>query len=235
MSDTAISVVLPVHNNAGSLPELCRRLRTSLREGELQIIVVDDCSSDESADVARGLEVELIQHGKNRGQNAALLTGIRRASNAVVVVMDADLQDQPEFVPRLTRVLLDEGLDVVFSTRGGSGGLSSRLFRISMKILYPGLPLGACLHFACTLEFARRVAGIADERDYLVAVMGTLKPSARMVGVERGQRVHGQTSYPGWRRVRHAARLFLASLQRRLIGARTRGRGHDHAIGPDRG
>src|SRR5262249_7044539 len=107
-SRPALSVVIPVFNEARSLPTLHGRLTQTLtRVGRpYEIIFVDAGSRDESADVLRALRgrdgaVRMIRFTRNYGQHAALFAGMERARGEIVVTLDADLQNPPEEIPRL--------------------------------------------------------------------------------------------------------------------------------------
>lgn len=233
MSEQSVTIVIPAFNNADSLPELSDRLKLSLRDFDLQIIVIDDCSSDSTLTLARSLDVEMIRNEVNVGQNASILRGLKSARGEYIVVMDADLQDQPEHLPDLLSPVMDGACDVAFSTRSGQARLSSRLFRSAMKLLNPGLPFGACLHFACSRQLASDLSEVATESDYLVAVLGILNPDARVVRTYRGRRKYGKTGYPGIKRFMHAGRLLAASVRRRMVGRRAAGGGRDQPIRTD--
>lgn len=115
----SLSVVIPVLDEAQSLPQLRREL-AELADAlpcRLQMIFVDDGSTDDSWGVIRRLSaedrrVEGIRFRRNFGKASALRAGFERASGDVVAMMDADLQDQPAELPKLL-ARLDEGFDVV--------------------------------------------------------------------------------------------------------------------------
>ena len=118
-----VSVIVPVFNEEESLPELYGELRSVLdREPwEGEIIMVDDGSSDRSASVISDIaksdpRVRLVAFARNFGQTAAILAGIDHATGDVLIPMDADLQNDPEDIPRLLDKL-DEGYDVVSGWR----------------------------------------------------------------------------------------------------------------------
>ena len=103
-----ISVVLPVHNEAGTLPELHRRLTSRARQEwpRYEIVLVDDGSTDDSwfhlVELARNdAHVHLLRLSRNFGHQAALTAGLDAARGDAVIVMDADLQDPPEVIPSL--------------------------------------------------------------------------------------------------------------------------------------
>jgi len=116
-----ISVVLPVHNEAGALERLHQELRGVLREmkASWEIIFVDDGSTDGSSNVLRtlcGNGTRAVLLGRNFGQTAALAAGIDNARGSIIVTMDADGQNDPADIPRMV-ALLGEGYGVVSGWR----------------------------------------------------------------------------------------------------------------------
>lgn len=114
-----LSVVVPAYNEADSLPELVATIATALAGSGLryEIWIVDDGSDDDTFAVVQQLasrqpEVHGLRFGRNFGKAAALAAGFAHAGGAVVVTMDADLQDDPAEIPRLL-AKLDEGFDLV--------------------------------------------------------------------------------------------------------------------------
>ncbi len=114
-----LSVIVPVYNEAESLPELHRRLAESActLPKPVEILFVDDGSSDGSFEVLQKLHqtdpsVRVVQFRKNYGKSAALAVGFARARGRIIVTLDADLQDDPKEIPNLIRKL-EEGYDLV--------------------------------------------------------------------------------------------------------------------------
>jgi glycosyltransferase involved in cell wall biosynthesis len=117
-----VSVVVPVFNSEGSLPQLVERLKNLLAavSDGYELILVNDGSRDLSWQVVQELTsrypwVTGIDLMKNYGQHNALLCGIRKARYPVIVTIDDDLQHPPEEIPELL-AKLDEGYDVVYGT-----------------------------------------------------------------------------------------------------------------------
>ncbi|MCB0567106.1 MAG: glycosyltransferase family 2 protein [Phaeodactylibacter sp.] len=115
-----ISIVIPLFNEEESLPELEAWLRRVMeREGfSYEVIMVDDGSKDDSWKIIGQLvqqspHVRGIKFQRNYGKSAALNTGFLAAAGRVVVTMDADLQDSPEELPELYRMIVEEGYDMV--------------------------------------------------------------------------------------------------------------------------
>jgi glycosyltransferase involved in cell wall biosynthesis len=113
-----ISVVIPVFNERETIAEILARVRRVLEGKDVEIVVVDDGSTDGTLDVLRATAgVRLIEHGKNQGKGAALRTGFAAVSGDVVIVQDADLEYDPRDYPKLLEPIEDGRADVVFGSR----------------------------------------------------------------------------------------------------------------------
>ena len=115
-----ISVVVPLYNEAESLGELVAWIDRVARENNLsyEIIMVNDGSTDGSWNVVKELSkhypaVKGISFMRNYGKSPALYSGFEMASGEVVFTMDADLQDSPDEIPEMRRMILEEGYDLV--------------------------------------------------------------------------------------------------------------------------
>jgi glycosyltransferase involved in cell wall biosynthesis len=95
-----ISIVIPIFNEAGTLAELLDRVQ-SLKPARTELIVVDDGSTDGSAEVALNAGASVIRHPYNIGNGAAVKSGIRAARGRLIVLMDGDGQHQPEDISKL--------------------------------------------------------------------------------------------------------------------------------------
>ena len=139
-----ISVVVPVYNSELSLPGLVQRLHPVLAagEGEYELLLVNDCSSDGSWKVIREMAerhnwITGINLMHNYGQHNALLCGIRAAMHEVIVTLDDDLQHPPESIPALLNRLA-AGYDVVYGTpqkeqHGCLRNLASRITKLALQ------------------------------------------------------------------------------------------------------
>lgn len=115
-----ISVIVPLFNEAESLPELAAWIERVMRENNFtyEVIFVDDGSTDNSWEVIKGLtaqnqSVRGVSFRRNYGKSPALDTGFRMAEGDVVITMDADLQDSPDEIPELYRMIKEDGYDLV--------------------------------------------------------------------------------------------------------------------------
>lgn len=128
-----MSVVAPCHNEAASLPELHRRCMSALetRTSSLELILVDDGSTDSTSEVASDLakqdpRVRAIRLSRNFGKEAAMLAGLRAATGDVIGILDADLQHPPELLSTMTDRLLSDPVDQVVAKRDRQGEAWSR-------------------------------------------------------------------------------------------------------------
>jgi len=115
-----LSIIVPLYNEAESLPELCAWTDRVMQENGLsyEMILVDDGSTDASWETVQKLAAgNPCLHGicfrRNYGKSAALFCGFAKAQGDVVVTMDADLQDSPEEIPEMLRMIREEGWDIV--------------------------------------------------------------------------------------------------------------------------
>ena len=111
-----LSIVIPLYNEAESLPELKSWIESSLKGFSYEIIFVDDGSTDGSWEVIKSLadeNVKAIRFRRNYGKSAALYEGFAAAEGDIVVTMDADLQDSPEEIPEMVRMIREEDFDLV--------------------------------------------------------------------------------------------------------------------------
>ena len=116
-----ISVVVPLYNEDESLPELFNWIKQVMQTHGFtyEVIFVSDGSTDKSWDVIEGLKAENpntvhgIKFRRNYGKSPALYCGFNAAQGNVVITMDADLQDSPDEIPELYRMITEERYDLV--------------------------------------------------------------------------------------------------------------------------
>ena len=159
-----ISVVVPLYNEEESLPELVAWIDRVAQNNKLsyEVIMVDDGSSDNSWAVVEQLKeqypaIKGIRFARNYGKSAALYCGFADAEGEVVFTMDADLQDSPDEIPEMRRMILEDGYDLVSGwkkKRYDPAGkrFPSKFFNFTARIVS-----GIKLHdFNCGLKAYRR-------------------------------------------------------------------------------
>src|SRR3984957_15200900 len=115
-----VSIIIPVYNEDESLPELCAWIQRVVKENNLsyEVIFVDDGSSDNSWNVVQSLHaqdknIKGIKFQRNYGKSAALNEGFKNAKGEIIITMDADMQDSPDEIPGLRRMILEDNYDLV--------------------------------------------------------------------------------------------------------------------------
>ncbi len=159
-----ISVVVPLYNEEESLPELVAWIdRVAVANGlNYEIIMVDDGSTDRSWEVVKELSVRYtairaISFARNYGKSAALYCGFDMAEGEVVFTMDADLQDSPDEIPQMRRMILEEGYDIVSGWKRRRHDPIGKRWPSKFFNLTARLMSGIKLHdFNCGLKAYRR-------------------------------------------------------------------------------
>ena len=159
-----ISVVVPLYNEEESLPELVAWIDRVAKANNLtyEVIMVDDGSTDGSWSVVERLKgdypaIRGISFVRNYGKSAALYCGFDMAEGEVVITMDADLQDSPDEIPELRRMILEDGYDLVSGWKRKrydpiGKRWPSKFFNLTARIMS-----GIKLHdFNCGLKAYRR-------------------------------------------------------------------------------
>jgi len=161
-----ISVVIPLYNEEESLPELTSWIERVMEENgfSYEILFIDNCSTDGTSDkleytdrsldtikslANRNDRIHAVSFSRNYGKSPALNTGFRRAKGDVVITMDADLQDSPDEIPGLYKMIKEEGYDLV------SGWKKKRYD-----------PLSKTLPTKLFNATARKVSGIKNLHDF---------------------------------------------------------------------
>lgn len=130
-SHCAISIIIPVYNEAEVLSELLDRVH-ALNLGQTEVIVVDDGSTDGSAETALNSGASVVRHPYNIGNGAAVKSGIRAARGQLLVLMDGDGQHKPEDIPKL----LKESGEYHMIIGARSKGSKLRFHRYAANLLY---------------------------------------------------------------------------------------------------
>ena len=203
-----ISVVTPVYKAEACLEELCRRLVAALEPlaSNFEIIMVDDASPDGCWEtmvriMAAEPRCKGLRLSRNFGQHYAITAGVEHAAGEWVVVMDCDLQDQPEEIGKLYQTAVRSGYDVVFGRR--LRRRDSWLKRMSSKCFY------AAYNYFTDARFDNTVANFSISRRPVIAEFLRLREhnrsfplfirwlgfSAGYVEVAHAERFAGKTSY----------------------------------------
>jgi|SRR5262245_30166265 len=138
--DLRISLVIPCYNEEGGVRQVLSRVPAAVD----QVIVVDNASTDRTAEVARAAGAQVVSESR-RGYGAAYKAGLRQASGDVVVTLDGDGSYPPEHIPRLVDVLAERGWDFLSACRfpladqramGWSNQVGNRVLTIATALLF---------------------------------------------------------------------------------------------------
>jgi glycosyltransferase involved in cell wall biosynthesis len=218
-SDCDLSLVVPVYRNRETLRELRDRVQRVCQQNgwSHELVFVDDACPDGSFEVLQRLVQEVpqttvLQLRRNVGQHAAVLAGLAHCRGRWVVIMDADLQDPPEAIPRLLQAAQAE-TTAVFAGRRGRYESSLRLWssRIFKWLLHLacGVPADAGIFVALRSELVQELVRLRTRRPSIVAMIGCTSRNMISVPVERSRRPRGSSAYSSWGRWKSALRALL--------------------------
>jgi len=226
----AVSLVVPVYNEAGNLGVLLDEIAAALAGTAYEVVAVDDGSTDGSLDElvalrARHPSLRIVRFARNAGQSAALAAGFQAARGAVLVTMDADLQNDPADVPALLEALDRSGVEAAVGWRKDRRDTGWK--RIQSRIangVRNGLNHETIRDTGCSLKAFRRAA-VADI-PWFTGMHRFLPTLVKMRGgrvvevpVHHRPRRFGTTKYGMWNRVFRALADALAVrwMQRRAL------------------
>ena len=221
-SQPTFSVVIPVYNEAENLPRLIREIDAMLRvmEKQAEIILVDDGSTDTFAQPpgSPSFLIRWLHISQNSGQSAAMYYGMQEARGEFIILMDADLQNDPMDAPKMLRKLEDEKLDLVTGVRLHRNDTFIR--RLSSEIA--NKVRGALLQdrtsdTGCTLkviraEAARRLPGWNGMHRFIPALVLSAGYKIGEMPVEHRARFAGVSKVAGGKRAVRATIDLLGML-----------------------
>ncbi len=118
-----ISIVMPVYNEENTIQAILEKVKNVELPFNKEIIIVDDCSTDKTRDILKGIEssrsnnIKIVYHEVNQGKGAALKTGFAEANGDIVIIQDADLEYDPDEYSKLINPIIDGKADVVYGSR----------------------------------------------------------------------------------------------------------------------
>ena len=154
----SLSIVLPAYNESGNLVKLVEEIRLSLKNYNYEIIIVNDCSTDDTSEIIKNLKIQndivLFTNQKNMGQSYSIYKGIKNASYNIIVTLDADGQNDPADIPKLyNKYLSDKNIFLVGGIRKKRNDSIVKIFssKIANKIRNIILQ-DNCLDTGCSLK-----------------------------------------------------------------------------------
>ncbi|MCE0916872.1 MULTISPECIES: glycosyltransferase family 2 protein [unclassified Pseudomonas] len=206
-ADPLLSVVIPVYKAEQSLDELYRRLKASLETISLdfEILLVEDCGGDRSWEIIERLaasdpRVRGIQLSRNFGQHYGITAGLDSCRGQWVVVMDCDLQDRPEEIPRLY-AKAQEGFDIVLALRGKRR--DAPLKRLTSWLFYKMFSYLADFDYdgdsgnfrIISRKVVDNLCQMREQLRFFGALVHWMGFNTTGIAVEHAERPHGESTY----------------------------------------
>jgi len=210
-----VSVVVPVYNEEGNLPELIQRL-TAVMDAlgrSYELVFVDDGSRDRSLEILeaaareRAGRMRVLELARNFGQHQAILAAFENVTGDVIVTLDADLQNPPEEIPKLL-AKFDEGYDVVGGVRQNRQDsflrkAASRLVnRATTLITRMRLTDFGCMLRAYSREVVEEINRCDEASTFIPALGQSFARRPTEVPVAHAARRHGESNYSLYRLIR---------------------------------
>jgi polyisoprenyl-phosphate glycosyltransferase len=207
-----ISVVVPVYGNADTVDALHETVRDVLRREGLscEFVFVDDACPAGSLPAlhrvaATDPNVRVVPLRRNVGQHRAVLIGLAHARGRCAAIMDGDLQDPPEALPRMLEELR-RGRAAVFAGRRGryesaARLITSRAFKTLLHIL-TGVPRDAGMYVVISRPMIDHLVARREARPFVVAMIGTSGLPLSSIPIDRLRRSSGRSTYTSWMRLK---------------------------------
>jgi dolichol-phosphate mannosyltransferase len=211
------SVVAPVYNEEALVTEFCRRAIAALEPlGEpFELVLVNDGSRDSSPEIIRRLHeqdprIKIINFSKNFGHQIAITAGMDYARGEVVVVIDSDLQDPPEVIPRMIEEW-KRGFQVVYGVRGEREGetafklaTASIFYRLIRKITNVDIPLDAGDFRLMDRKVVNALKSMREQKRFMRGLSVWVGFKQTGITYKRDARKAGETKYPVRKMIRFA-------------------------------
>src|ERR1051326_3177259 len=210
-----LSLVIPVFNEEDTLGMTIARIREALRRVNWEIIFVDDGSTDGSLEIIRRAallepRIKAIGFSRNFGHQTAITAGLDFANGDAVAIMDADLQDPPELLPRMLD-LLQQGYDVVSPRRVSRDGetlfkrwTAALFYRTMARLVNGQLSLDVGDFRLFTHRAVLAIRGFRERHRFMRGLVAWLGLKEAFLPFERQARAGGETKYTLWKMLRFA-------------------------------
>ncbi len=203
------SVVIPIHNEEDNILELYNRLSKVLKNvcENYEIIFVNDASSDKSLEIIKNLslkdsKVKFIDFSRNFGHQVSITAGMDYSSGEAVVIMDGDLQDPPELIPKLLEEW-EKGFDVVYAVRRKREGetifkkiTASIFYRFFSKLANINMPLDTGDFRLIDRKVLESLKSIREKHRFMRGLVSWVGYNQTGVLYDREKRSAGKTKYP---------------------------------------
>jgi dolichol-phosphate mannosyltransferase len=216
---TALSIVVPCFNEEACLEQLHKRLSDAARTAageDYEIVLVNDGSSDASWGIMRTLaasdpHVVAVNLSRNHGHQLALTAGLDLCRGDAILIIDADLQDPPELLPEMLRVMRDEDADVVYGVRRSRSGETAfkratahGFYRLLSRATEVDIPLDAGDFRLMSRRALDALLAMPEQARFVRGMVAWLGFRQVPFAYDRQERFAGETKYPLRKMVRFA-------------------------------
>ncbi|WP_299364546.1 glycosyltransferase family 2 protein [Winogradskyella sp.] len=226
LRNTFLSIVVPLYNEEGNIPQLIKNINEALEGLDYEIILVDDFSTDKTVSIIKKLKnskVKLIELRKNYGQSSALAAGLDSALGDFIVTMDGDLQNDPKDIIPMLQKLHDEGWDVVVGIRNKrqDSFLKKLPSKIANFLIRKATKLNIKDHGCALKVFKKEIAkelNLYGEMHRFIGLLAYLN-GARVgeTNVRHHHRIHGKSKYGMGRVFKVVNDILLILFQRNYL------------------
>ncbi len=218
-----ISIVIPVYNNAQALQELSQLLASTLSKkfSNYEVVFVNDGSRDGSLALlkeiaANNSNFKVIELSRNFGQHPAICAGFEHATGDYVVLMDADLQDNPEDIPALYEALIKDQVDVIYTVKKDeeklfASRITSNLYHyVFSKIISTNVPLNIGTFRLFNRNFLEEVKRYKEVNILYGPLMFFIGFKSSYITLKYQDRKHGQSAYNFTKRLKLAVNSLIS-------------------------
>lgn len=220
-----ISVVIPCYNEEKAIPIFYKEMNKvmfKMKKLDFELIFVDDGSSDSTLEVCKNLskedkKVKFLSFSRNFGKEAGIYAGLNKSTGDYVTLMDVDLQDPPELLPKMYNLIKEEGYDSVGTrrvTRKGEPPIRSFFARCFYKLINKmsktEMVDGARDYRLMTRQMVNSILEMKEYNRYSKGLFSFVGYKTKWIEYENRERVAGETKWSFWKLVIYALDGIIA-------------------------
>lgn len=219
-----LSIIVPCYNEEQSLPLFYPELKkyTDQLEQEIEVILVDDGSKDNTLNVIKDLksknkEIIGISFSRNFGKESGILAGLKESTGDLVVLMDADLQDPPYLLPEMIKAITEEGYDSVATYRVDRAGeppirsfFARQFYRLINRISDVEIVDGARDYRLMTRVMVDSIISLSEYHRFSKGIFTWVGFKTKYIAFENIERVAGETKWNFWKLFKYAIEGIVA-------------------------
>ena len=220
-----ISVVIPCYNEEKAIPIFYKEMNkvmVKMKKLDFELIFVDDGSSDSTLEVCKNLSkedkrVKFLSFSRNFGKEAGIYAGLNKSTGDYVTLMDVDLQDPPELLPKMYNLIKEEGYDSVGTrrvTRKGEPPIRSFFARCFYKLINKmsktEMVDGAREYILMTRQMVNSILEMKEYNRYSKGLFSFVGYKTKWIEYENRERVAGETKWSFWKLVIYALDGIIA-------------------------